>query len=302
MSPAAVSAREAPESPAGTITEVEFALLRDLIHRSSGIFLGDNRRALLVSRLAKRLRDLDLDSFAAYYEYLIAGHDPTETRRMLECIVTNETRFFRESGHFEFLEDTVYPEWEGARRSGARGRRIRAWSAACSTGEEVYSLAMSLLWNLPEEEGWDIRVLGTDLSRSVLQVALTGVWSSEQARHIPHHYLVRFMRRGTRGEEGRMSAAAEIRSAARFGEVNLHDGDSYPARGAFDLILCRNVLIYFDPEARRETLSRLAERLAPGGYLLLGHAERPDRALDHLQRVSATVYRAPTVDSRRRPE
>src|SRR5688572_7467187 len=141
-----------------TVTDKEFALFQALIHQDAGIFLSPAKKALLVGRLSQRLRELSLTSFGAYYRRIVEG-DSAERARMLDCICTNETRFFREPGHFDFLERQVFPNW--AERNP---RRIRVWSAGCSTGEEPYSLAMTLLHNLPSSRGWDIEVLGTDLS------------------------------------------------------------------------------------------------------------------------------------------
>ena len=281
------------------ISDATFALLRDLIRHKSGILLSDGKAPLMVGRLAPRLRALGLESYDAYYRYVIGGEDPDELVHMLDCISTNETQFFREPRQFEFLEKTVYPEWRRQANQGRRPRRVRVWSAACSTGEEAYSLAMSLLWHFPVGDGWDIDVLATDLSTSALEVARAGVWSVDRARHVPHRYLQRYMRRGTRAEEGRMRATPELRASVRLGRVNLHDAELPPGVGRFDLVLCRNVLIYFAESDRAATLGRLAGRVEPGGYLLLGHAENPGRALSSLESVRTMIYRAPPTTGSR---
>lgn len=285
-------AAPARQVPTGGLSAAAFALLRDLIHRESGILLGEGKMSLLAGRLARRLRALKLDSFDAYYRYLMDGRDPGELTRMLDCICTNETQFFREPGQFTFLEETVFPEWRRQARAGERPRTIRAWSAACSTGEEPYSLAMALLWHFPARDGWRVELLATDLSATALAAARQGEWNIDRARHVPHHYLRRFMRRGTRSMEGRMRATQEVRSAIRFGRLNLN-APEYPALGRFDLLLCRNVLIYFSDRGREAVLHRLIEHLDPGGYLLLGHAEHPGLVLDRMEPLRTMIYRAP---------
>lgn len=277
-------------------TEAEFALLRDLIHRNSGIHLADDKTPLLVARLTRRLRALELPSFGAYYRYLMGGTDPREMTTMLDCMTTNETRFFRERRQFEFLEDVVFPEWRRAGARGARPRRVRAWSAACSTGQEAYSLAMCLLGHFPRDEGWSVEVLGTDLSTDALEVARGGVWSVDSASAIPDRYLRPFMRRGTRSQEGRMKAGPELKAVVRFERLNLH-GDTYDIGGPFDVVLCRNVLIYFAEPSRSATLRRVAGQLTPGGYLLLGHAESPGHRPDGLESVRTMIFRAVDEES-----
>lgn len=279
------------------ITDAEFALLRDLIHRRSGILLGDGKASLLVSRLGRRLRSLGLSRFMDYYHFLMAGEDPEEMGRALDLITTNETRFFREPRQFEYLQNHVVPQWRRQRERGRRGSRIRAWSAACSTGEEAYSLAMTLLWDLPAEEGWKVDVLGTDLSSKALCRAVEGVWSADQAPHVPQELRKKYLRRGTGSMKGHMTASEEVRSVVRFGRLNLSQ-EVDASLGSFDLILCRNVLIYFDDRGRAGTLERLTQRLEPNGYLLLGHAERPGETLTHLERVDTMVFRRPRGESR----
>lgn len=269
----------------------EFALLRDLIQRRSGIHLGEDKVALLVGRLTRRLRALSLPSFEAYYTYLMEGRDPDEWVAMLDCITTNETRFFRERRQFEFLEKGPFSEWRRAGMSGSRSRRIRAWSAACSTGEEVYSLAMCLLSHFPPREGWSVEVLGTDLSTRALRIAREGVWPLEGADSIPDAYLRRFMRRGVRSQEGNVRAGPELREVVRFRHLNLHFAP-YELDGPFDVVLLRNVLIYFAEPARSATLGRVAAQVAEGGYLLLGHAESPGHRPEGLKPVQTMIFRA----------
>ena len=269
------------------ISAKEFALFRDLIQRESGIFLSEAKKALVVGRLGRRLRELGLRSLAAYYRLLVEG-DEQERTRMLDCICTNETHFFREPRQFEFLEQRVFPDW-AARAAAGRPRRIRAWSAACSTGEEPYSLAMTLLAHFPPSSGWTLEILASDLSTRALDQARAGLWSVDKAREIPERYLKAFMLRGTGAQEGVMKAGPEIRSLLRFQRVNLNQ-DRYPVQGPFDLVFCRNVLIYFDVASKARVVHRLLDELAPGGYLFLGHAESLTGLSDRGRSVGPTVY------------
>jgi chemotaxis protein methyltransferase CheR len=217
---------------------------------------------------------------------------------MLDRLTTNETQFFREARQFEFLETVVFPEWKRAGDRGSRPKRVKAWSSACSTGEEAYSLAMSLLRHFPTQERWSIDVLGTDLSTQVLEVAREATYPVDQAKAIPQAHLKRFMRRGVRSQEGRMCVGTELKSVVRFERLNLH-AERYHVAGPFDVILCRNVLIYFGEPARTAALQRVASLLAEGGYLLLGHAESPGRALEGLEPVQTMIFRnGPTRPTR----
>ena len=196
------------------------------------------KKALLTGRLSRRLRELGLTSFGEYLRRVEA--DERERVRMLDLITTNETRFFRESKQFGLLESDVLPRWAAEGVEGKRPRRIRAWSAGCSTGEEPYSLAMLLLSHFRRD--WDMEILATDLSTRVLERARTAVWPLSRSQEIPPAFLRAFMLRGTGPEDGKMKAGPEVRALVRFEHLNLNDA-SYRVPGPFDLILCRNVLI-----------------------------------------------------------
>jgi chemotaxis protein methyltransferase CheR len=278
----------APGSFGRSVTSAEFKLLQELIHRETGIFLSDAKKALLVGRLSGRLRDLGLASFREYYEH-VTEKDPQELVRMLDCITTNETRFFREPQQFEFLEEQVIPRLKAEAEAGRRPKRIRVWSAASSTGEEAYSLAMTLLAHFPKESGWTIEIFGSDLSTRVLDRARSAVWLIERAREIPETYLKRYMLKGTGSQEGTMKAGPDLRPLVRFDRINL-TAENYPVSGKFDLIFCRNVLIYFNAETKAKVVNSLLKHMEPGGLLFLGHAESMLGMADRLRRVGPTVY------------
>jgi chemotaxis protein methyltransferase CheR len=267
----------------------EFKLFQDLIHREAGIFLAETKKALLVGRLSRRLRELGLSSFGEYHRY-VTKEDPAERVRMLDCVSTNETHFFREPRQFEFVQERVIPEWLAAAAAGHRPRRVRVWSAACSTGEEPYSLAMMLLSRLSREAGWEIEILASDLSTRVLDVARGAVWPLESAREIPETYLKRYMLRGTGTQASKMKAGPEIRSVIRFERINLN-AETYPVTGRFDLILCRNVLIYFDGPSKVRICRQLIRHLEPSGYFFLGHAEAVMDMAGEVERAGPTIYR-----------
>lgn len=271
------------------IGDQEFALLGGLIQRETGIHLPETKKALLARRLAGRVRALGLTSFAAYYRRVCREGDGEERLAMLDAITTHETHFFREPRQFELLERRLLPAWDEAARERRRPRRVRAWSAGCSTGEEPFSLAMVLAHHLPPAAGWDLEVMATDLSRLALAQAQAATWSLERAEEVPSHYRERFMLRGVRGQSGRMRAAPELRALVRFARLNLND-PIYPVGGPFDLILCRNVLIYFEPASKARVVGRLLHHLAPGGYLMVGHAESLNGLTDRVRSVQPTVY------------
>jgi chemotaxis protein methyltransferase CheR len=244
---------------------------------------------LLEARLSKRVQDLGLASFSAYYRRLIDDRGGHELIAMLDRVTTNETQFFREARQFDFLSRLVVHDWTAQADAGYRLRQIRAWSAGCSTGEEPYSLAMILWKYFPPSAGWEIEILATDISTRVLDRARHGVWPIEKAKDIPREYLKRFMLKGSGKQQGKMKAGAEIRSMIRFERLNLND-DAYPLTSHFDLILCRNVLIYFDPERRAGIVDRLLGQLAPAGLLFVGHAERLTGLTNKALSILPTIY------------
>lgn len=271
------------------ITDREFALFQNLIQREGGIYLSTAKRSLLVRRLGGRVRDLGLSCFAAYYRRVTQGDDPQEKIRMLDCISTNETSFFREPKQFEFLEDTVLPQWKLEADRGSRNRSIRTWSSACSTGQEPYSLAMIFLDHFPAAFGWELEILATDISTKVLAQAKRAIYPIEKVREIPERFLKPFLLRGRSDQLGRIKIHRSIRSIVQFQRLNLNS-EHYPVQGLFDLIFCRNVLIYFDPAGKSAVIHRLLNFLAPGGYLFVGHAESLGNLTDRVKAVVPTVY------------
>jgi chemotaxis protein methyltransferase CheR len=277
--------------PGGVVemTEREFGLFQSLIYREAGIHLAPVKKALLVGRLSRRLRELGLNSFTQYFALVDEGGDPAERVLMFDRVTTNETRFFREPAQFDWLQREALPRWRAEAERGLRARRVRAWSAGCSTGEEPYSVAMMLRHRLPASEGWQVEVLATDLSTRVLDAARAAVWPLHRAGEIPAPFLESCMLRGVREQKGRMRVAPETRALVQFARLNL-ERDPLPEPRSFDLVFCRNVLIYFSAESRGRAVNRLLDRVAPGGYLLLGHAESLHGISDRARAVAPSVY------------
>lgn len=273
-----------------SLTQRQFRQFQDLIRREAGIHLTDVKQALLVHRLSRRVRDLNLDSFAAYFDQV--QKEPSELQQMLNCICTNETQFFREPYQFDLIRETIIPAWKNKVAAGLMSRNIRAWCAACSTGEEPYSLAMLLLECLPESEGWNLEILATDLSTKAIKHAAEGVWSMEKAAAIPDRLLKRFCLKGFGSQTGKMRVGEEVRRVVRLAQMNLNE-NSYPVTGKFQMIFCRNALIYFGPEDRQRTIRQLLPYLEPSGYFFLGHAESLSSMSLPVRIVKPTVYQMP---------
>jgi chemotaxis protein methyltransferase CheR len=258
-----------------------------LVYQEAGIYLGPNKKALLLGRLSRRLRELGGLSLSDYLHQV--EEDAAERALMLDAICTHETRFFREPRHFEFLEHEVLPRWRAQGTPGLGGRRVRVWSAGCSTGEEAFSLAMVLRFHLPAQEGWEIEILATDLSTKILEQARQTLWKVDRAQEIPTRYLKAFMLRGTGSQEGWMKAGPELRPLVQFQRVNLHE-DPFPVVGRFDLLFCRNVFIYFDARSKARALDRLLDHLAPQGYLFVGHAESLGSLTHRVRLLQSAIY------------
>ncbi len=254
------------------INDHEFHLLRDLIRAHSGIALGASKRLLLQARLAKRLRQLGLQSYREYYEYLTQRDSGARERdKFINALTTNTTAFFREPYHFEYLTQVWLPAQRANTRPGAP-LTLRIWSSACSTGEEAYSLAITLSEALQPRTGWKAYLLASDIDTDVLDAARTGVYPSASIAAVPEPLRRRYFQTGTGGAAGLVRVAPKIRAMVTFERINMLD-DPGPGVTRFDCIFCRNVAIYFDGPTRQQLVKRLATALQPGGLLVLGHSE-----------------------------
>lgn len=272
------------------LTDAEFERLRQFIFQQTGIFLSDHKRALVYGRLAKRLRLHGLKSYSDYYQ-LIVGEGPngSELVEMINAITTNKTSFFREAHHFTYMQERIFAE---LRANVARGepRTLRIWSAGSSTGEEPYTIAMVARDALPSSEGWRIEVLATDIDTNVLGRAENGIYRNDQIDDIPTALLHRYFLRGKGANEGLVKVSPELRALVRFDRLNFNDAH-WPVRDTFDVIFCRNVLIYFNKATQRDLVRRLIRYIKPGGYLMLGHSEFLHGNISGLQHLRQNIYK-----------
>lgn len=277
----------------------DFRLLRDLVNKHSGIYFEDAQIYVFERRLKDRLRALQLSDFSQYYSYLRWGAAAAqEIEDAVDALVTNETYFFREEYQLRAFVRDVLPDLK-ARAEVQGRRRLMLWSAGCSTGEEVYTVAILLLKS-GLFEGWDLRVSGNDVSRRVLAVARRAVYPAHSFRAMPPEYAEYFVA----DPEGRR-VHPKVRALCQFAQINLLDRDRASFLGRVDAIFCRNVLIYFDTESRKRVIETFYERLQPGGYLMLGHSESLlslSTAFELAHLSSDMVYRRPVdaVTLRRR--
>jgi chemotaxis protein methyltransferase CheR len=270
------------------ISDREFDLLRKLIHAHAGIALAPWKRYLVRSRLTRRLQELGLATFADYHARLLADSTGAELMRFINAMTTNKTEFFREPHHFDYLRSTWLPSRGPCRR--ASDRHLRLWSAGCSTGEEPYSLAITLLGALNDAADWDIRILASDIDTEVLDRAAEGIYPMEHVGPVPRPLLPRYFLRGTGPRSGLVRVKPAARSLVAFRRINFLD-EPWPIRTRFDVIFCRNVLIYFDRATQQRVLTRLVLQLKDDGLLFLGHAEGAHGLVSGLTRVGPTIYR-----------
>jgi chemotaxis protein methyltransferase CheR len=271
-----------PVSAGSTITDVEFKRLRGLFHRASGIWLADTKKVLVCGRLAKRLRALGLRCYRDYLDLIERPDQAAERQTAVDLLTTNETHFFREPRHFELLRQELARD-----RSASRAWRV--WSAACSTGEEPYSLAMTFMESLGEHRAWSVHA--TDLSTQVLAQARQGLFGAQRVSEIPRALAQRYCLEGFDEYTGQYLIDRSLRQRVSFGQVNLME--PLPPMEPFDVVFLRNVLIYFDQAAKRQIVEAVAQRLRPGGLLFIGHSETLGGVTDVLDQVVPTVYRRP---------
>ena len=263
------------------ITDAEFGQFQRFIFNAAGISMADAKKALVTGRLGKRLAANGLDTFGAYFKMIASGQHPEEVQMAVDLLTTNETYFFREIKHFEFMRTQAL-----AARS--RPQPYRVWSAASSSGEEAYSMAMVLMDSM-QTTPWEI--LGTDISTRVLDGARRALYSLERGRHIPPDYLRRFCRKGSGQYDGHLLINATLRSKVMFRHLNLNT--ALPQLGQFDLVFLRNVMIYFNNETKREVVARVISTLKPGGFFCIGHSESLNDISTAVQMVAPSIYQKP---------
>lgn len=260
------------------LQEKEFVQLKDMIYRIAGISMSPAKKPLVTSRLAKRLRHYELSSYGEYFRMITAADGKKELQVAVDLLTTNETHFFREPKHFEFLQHHILP----TRKPGST---LRIWSAACSSGEEPYSIAM-LLDEALATAPWEL--VASDLSTRVLEMAHAGLYPIERMLEIPRHYLSNYCLKGTGSQEGTLLIERKLRERIQFMQHNLIE--TPPKLGQFDAIFLRNVMIYFDNETKRQVVSHLLSLLRPGGYFLVGHSETLNGITEGVRLVQPAVY------------
>lgn len=270
----------------------EFHQLRDLIFNETGISMSDSKHSLVGSRLAKRVRALRLNSYEDYLRYLRHEGDAGEMQEMINCITTNKTDFFREAHHFEFLRETILPELVKKTKRGDR-RKIRIWCAASSRGHEPYTIAMTLRDFFERQSGWDIRILASDIDTQVLDIASQGVYTLPEVEVVPDDYKRRFLLKGTGRNQGICKVRPEVRELITFRQINLNKRP-WPIHTKFDVIFCRNVMIYFNRTTQNQILQAMAPCLEPHGYLMLGHSENICQQETPFTPIGGTIYRLGT--------
>jgi chemotaxis protein methyltransferase CheR len=266
-------------------SDADFNALRALVREHTGISLSDAKRELVYGRLSRRLRILGLQSFAEYRRLLTSDPESQEIVEFCNAITTNLTSFFRESHHFDYLREHVLVPLA----AHAPGRRLRIWSAGCSTGEEPYSIAMTVREALPDTARHDLRILATDLDSDVLSRARAGIYAPDRVQGLSAPRVSTFFREQGEGNMQRYAVTPALRELITFNQLNLMH--QLPMKGPLDVIFCRNVVIYFDKDTQRDLFKRYAQLQRPGQTLFLGHSESMFKVSDDYTLVGRTIYR-----------
>jgi chemotaxis protein methyltransferase CheR len=268
------------------LTDEEFQMFKELIQHETGIFMSTQKKKLVVARLSKRLRALNLNTFTDYYKYIVENPArSSEIDNLINRITTNKTDFFREMHHFEFLRDEAFPVIiQEGERTGKHSLRI--WSAGCSSGEEPYSIAITTAEAFKNKWGWDIKILATDLDTEVLRRAAQGTYPTQVIAPVPREYLAKhFTRTGSE-----YTVSNTIKSLVVFRRLNFMD-PAFPMKKPFDIIFCRNVIIYFDQPTKVALMSKFHYHLKDDGYMFIGHSESLMGMKDKFSYIKNTVYR-----------
>ena len=266
-------------------SEKEYAYLASMVYERSGIVLGAHKINMVYSRLARRLRELKLTTFREYCGLLQEDKGGDEIGALINAITTNLTRFFREPHHFDHLRDHVIPE---AAKTGGKPR-LRIWSAGCSSGEEPYSIAMTLMDAVPGLKQWDARILATDLDTRMVATGQAGLYSADAVKDLPKPVKAKFFNRDSSGGGEQWQTSEQLRELITFKHLNLLE--AWPMNGPFDAIFCRNVMIYFDGPTKAALIDRYAGLLKPQGWLYIGHSESLLDTHSHFRLAGRTIYR-----------
>jgi len=271
------------------LSEPQFNEISDLVKSLCGINLHDGKKELVKARLTKRLRKLNIRSFAEYMDLVRGDTSGAELTNMLDALSTNLTSFFRENEHFEYLANQILPTIVD--RSAQTGRRLRIWSAGCSSGEEPYSIAITANEKIPNVQSWDAKILATDISTRVLARAAKGVYDADRIKTVSPQARSRYFECIETRPERLYRVTDSLRTMVHFARLNLMD--RWPMQGPFDVIFCRNVMIYFDKATQGKLINRFYDLLAPGGTLFIGHSESLAGVKHQFRYAQPTIYQRP---------
>lgn len=265
-------------------SDKEFNFIRKLVGDRTGIVLSDAKRQMVYGRLSRRIRQLGLSSFTSYCELLENG-DENELVEFTNAITTNLTSFFRENHHFEFLTNTLFP---ALIKKNSHTRRVRIWSAGCSSGEEPYSIAMCVREAFPASGGWDVKILATDLDSNMVQRAKEGVYTLERVEGLTPKRMKRWVKQGKGTNSHLVKMSSQLQELITFKQLNLmHE---WPMKGQFDVIFCRNVVIYFNKDTQRILFERYANQISSDGHLFIGHSESLHNVSNRFKLLGRTIY------------
>lgn len=267
------------------LTDTDFSFISKLVHEQTGIVLAEHKRDMVYSRLSRRLRTLNFRSFSQYCDFLKNGDSGDELLQLVNAITTNLTSFFREMHHFEHLEREVLTPFF----ANPANKRLRIWSAGCSQGSEPYSIAMVLASVLERHKGVDAKILATDIDTNMLARGRSGEYRMEDLKNIPQRFHKYLQIKKREGEQG-ILMNNNLREMITFNQLNLLEGD-WPMKGQFDIIFCRNVVIYFDKDTQKVLFNRYANQSKPNGWLYIGHSESLFNVCDRYKLLGKTIYK-----------
>jgi len=267
-------------------TDADFDKIRKFVKEETGIKLSDGKKNMVYGRLSRRLRQVGLSKFSDYFDLVSKNKSSEERGQFINAITTNLTSFFREEHHFDFLKNEVVPR---LMVENAASKKIRIWSAGCSTGEEPYSIAIALYESVPDIERWDIRILATDLDTNVLAHGERGIYDIERISALSASRKSTWFLKGKGGNSGSVKVDSRLQSLITFRQLNLMG--AWPMKGPFDFMFCRNVVIYFDKETQAVLFDRYANLLSPSANLFLGHSESMHNVCDRFSLIGNTIYK-----------
>ncbi|GMT48652.1 MAG: chemotaxis protein methyltransferase [bacterium] len=268
------------------LADVEYKRLCDLIHKESGINLQEGKKEMMIARLASTFRSRDITSYGDYYDLVVNDESGNELSYLLNAISTNKTYFFREEKHFAYLNETLLPEIISYKK---KNDSLSLWSAGCSSGEEAYSIAMTLKEYHPALRPINPRILATDISTKVLRKARTAIYPKKECSNIPHSLMTKYFQLGVGKWRDHLRVKSDLQDVIEFERFNLLNNPS--KLGLFDIIFCRNVLIYFNPKVQEEIITGFYNQLKPKGYLIIGHSESLFNINHLFKYIKPTIFR-----------